>query len=226
MRVHGRLRRVRSMLAERRDDASVFGDDRLEPSREVQAQEAHPVDVRFLALHHAPDVGMAGDIGDQLVHRLVRRMEGVDVLQGRGRALAGEVPIERGDVGGAGARCRRARGEALERIADHHRVLHDRDANGRDEGAALRIDVDELLLGKPEQRLAHRRAADPKAFGEFLLRQRRARRQFERDDPVAQRGMDAGRRGHRPLLVPSRTDRSRPHIDVRHRALPSLRLHI
>ena len=84
-----------------------------------------------------------------------------------------------------------ARGVPLElhaHVGDRREVG---DVDLRGEGAAARIDRDEALERQALDRLAHRRAAHLELAPERVLVDRRARRDGQRDDAVAQLGVGA-----------------------------------
>ena len=59
------------------------------------------------------------------------------------------------------------------------------DVDGRDHHSAPRVDLDQLLLREPTQRLAHGRAADPEPLDELRLLHQRSGRELQRHDQLA-----------------------------------------
>ena len=168
----------------------MLGDHLLEVARLRQAEAPHAVEVALHALRHLPRDGVPGHLADRGVELVVEHGEALVVAVLGDLGLAAHEAGERGDVAGLGARRGKAHRGALERLADELRVLHGRGADPRDERAELGHDLDEALVAQPDQRLAHRRAADREAVGELVLGEALPGGELRGDDRVAQRAVD------------------------------------
>ena len=94
---------------------------------------------------------------------------------------------QRGDLLGVDAPGGAAHGQILQRGAHQDRFGQGGDRDAGDEGAGLRKYLHQLVAGKPQQRLAHRRAADAMRERQLLFVDRLSGRNAHRDDVAAQR---------------------------------------
>jgi hypothetical protein len=171
------------------DHGGVLRDHAIHSSGQRQRQQAEAVNRGLLAEYHAPQRRVSRDIGDRRMELLVRFMEDERVRLGA-PLLAQDAP-ELGDLAACSVRRRLADPHAFERLTDHHGFADGVEIDTRDIGAALRADVDEVLVGETQQRLANRGPADAELLGELLLDERDAGLQVDGDDAPAQLGVDA-----------------------------------
>jgi hypothetical protein len=146
---------------------------------------------------------------DKLVKGLVGAVEGVAVVQIGESRLAGDEGIEPTSSGRRDRRRRELDGGAFERLPYDHGLGDRGERDPGDRGARLRPDIDEPLLGEPDEGFAHRRAADAELRREIPLLQGETRRQAKCHDRLAQRLADRRGRGesaHRRRNLNGRMD--------------------
>ena len=98
----------------------MLGHDGGEPARHRQGEQPEAIDLRLLALDHAPEIGMAGDLCDRLMQAFVERMELIESLGGGAFALARDQSAQRRGLRPAlqlSAACRAVSRSSASRIA-------------------------------------------------------------------------------------------------------------
>jgi hypothetical protein len=158
---------------------------------------------------------VAAEVAEAGVERLVEDVERLEVA-GVARAVLGvDHRPQLGDVVVGGALGGEADGGALQRLAHELRVAHAADGDRGDERAALRRDLDELLVAQADQRLADRGAGDAELARQLVLGQPCARRQLHGDDGLAQRRVRPGTGGlvGEPPERGQRDDLASGHVD-------------
>ena len=95
----------------------------------------------------------------------------------------------------------------LERLADELSLANGGEVDPADEGACLRVDVDEAFVGESDQGFADRRPAHAEARGHLGLGDRLTGPDRDPDDGVAQSVVDLG--DDRPAAVDLRADAGR-----------------
>ena len=131
---------------------------------------------------------MAGNLHDQRVHPLVCQKELVVIPGSVQHPLVPEHGTERLHLRRVDPLNRALYGRAFQGFADELAVEDLAQLDRRHEGAVLRIDLDQVLLGELDQRLADRRARHAKPLRQLLFRQHAARQQPARDDLATQQG--------------------------------------
>src|SRR5579859_588580 len=153
----------------------------------LQGQVAHAVEMNLGLPDYLPDALEAAGSGDGVMEVFI---QGIEAGRRRGLLLPLDDLAELAQRGRVDESNRLGDERAFEMLADELGVPKGFPRDGRDHGAALRINPDEIGVGELDQRLAHRRATDAEAAAKVKLGHRRARRQRAADDLVEQALID------------------------------------
>src|SRR3954453_14787248 len=147
---------------------------------------AQPVDMSATAAHQRPEFLLAGRGIKLRMKIIVARNEALEVSGLGELLLEGDRVVEAYDQGFAVLLREQPDDFELQRLAQEMGLLGPTDVDAADDGGVLRKHVDQPFFLEPHQGVADRRRADAELCGEIRARQRRARRQFERENGIAQ----------------------------------------
>ena len=151
---------------------------------------ADAVEMRLGRLDQAPRRPMAAQLEDRPVQILVRREELREILFADRAFLAVQDRFKDRDA-------RRDRGcldgdRGLERLANELRLSNRAEVDPADEGAGLRVDIDQAFVGQADERLPDRRPTDPETRCHLGLGDGLARENGNPHDRVPQGVIDLG----------------------------------
>ncbi len=173
----------------------MLGDHPRHAARLGKGEHAEAVHLRLDLLHHPPDAGKIGRLGDGVVERLVGVVEARHVFRRRHSPPALQDGAEAGNLAPRGFQRSGAGGDFLQRGAGDDGLRQGLDRDSRDIGAGL---------GAMSTSLRRRGAAGPRApgaayamgGGNILLGDHFPRRAPQGDDLVPQVLVDDVGRGH------------------------------
>ncbi len=169
------------MLGEGRGHAAGLGQEQPADAVEVDAEGVEGLGEAVEAEAVGQQV-MEGDVEGEEAVEVGSGDRGLLVAEVAGEFLAGRGGEAAGGLGGDLGLDRPARGHPLEHVVD---------ADGRDVGAALRLDQHEALEGEAVQGGRHRQPRDAEAPAERGLVDRRAGQQLAAGDLALERAVDA-----------------------------------
>ena len=155
-------RRGRARFVTRHDGVQYLGvlaDQKLHAAGLRQGQHAIAIELHFDLHRQLPDIGVAGDVGDDGVEILVGGMKTQAVVAAYESLLFVQVPAQAVDLIVGGVLGGEPDRHVLERLAHHDGFGQGGDRDAGHEGARLRKNLDQTVGRKTQQGLAHRRPA-------------------------------------------------------------------
>ena len=172
-------------VADRLEQLAVLGDGVVEPGDAVEREEPDAQGEGVVLVQGRLDERVVRAAVDVAVDALVE-LDQRPLVAGRGDA--GQLGEERARDRRGPRRSRARRRSRAAKLSSASRASESdgevADVDRRDDDAAARVDLDELLLRERAQRLAHRRAPEPEPLHQLALADRRAGRELERDDQL------------------------------------------
>ena len=172
----------------------MLADQQIDRRDVGKAEKADAVELGLLALDDRPDIAVADRIGKSAVKLVVRIRKAVRIVAGLSLLGDRTFGLHERHLGQPRSAASRMMPSSSALLTKRARLIGlQRDA--ADEGAALRPDLDQPIIDQPDDRLANRRAAGPKAETEFVFREPFARAQSHADDIVSDGLVDRRRTG-------------------------------
>src|SRR6266566_4387090 len=151
----GRIARL-----DRLDDGDVLLEHPRHASRHRQGEAAIAIHLNFHLLDQGPDARMPCGFRDRRMKGFVGLMEAVTISGPLHPALTLDQPVEFRYLFRTRGLGRESRRQLLERLADQDRFRQRGERNPGHKSPRLGKDVDQRLVGEPQNGFAHRRAAD------------------------------------------------------------------
>ena len=173
----GRIARL-----DRLDDGHVLLEHPRHASRHRQGEAAIAIHLNFHLLDQGPDARMPCGFRDRRMKGFVGLMEAVTISGPLHPALTLDQPVEFRYLFRTRGLGRESRRQLLERLADQDRFRQRGERNPGHKSPRLGKDVDQRLVGEPQDGFAHRRAADAVARRDLPLDDGFAGLALHRDD--------------------------------------------
>ena len=184
MNLHGGAGGPGVAAAQSGDDGPVFGKGIGKAPRRAE-HAAHAIEARTRDIDGGANTLVAERVEQQIVEAEIERVEAARIPRGHGRLLLGEIAIENRHEVSVGPQGELRRDLRLERPANEHQLAHVVRADPRDPCAALRQHFNQALVGEPAERLGDRKARHVEPRAQRCLVEKRARRQLEVHDRLA-----------------------------------------